>query len=421
MHLPDDAPLLALLGTVAANLLPGDPVWLLLVAPPASGKTELLESLRGVPSIHRVATLTEAALLSGTAKKEQAKGAKGGLLREIGERGIILCKDFGSILSMHRDERSRVLAALREVYDGNWTRHVGSDGGQSLSWTGCIGIVAACPPTIDSHHTVMASLGERFVMLRFGQTPTEAHTRMALAHAGREQELRTELTAAVARLFAALRPSETQPPRSPDDESRLVSLATLVSRCRSSVERDGYSREVELIPGPESPTRLAVTLQRLLDGLVTLGVSRERGWSVVRRVALDSMPAIRRSVLTLVLRLGEPNTTEVAADVGYPTSTTRRALEDLAAYRVLQRLPDGKGKSDRWRIADGFARYFAAVPEMSEEPRTVPETSEGPIHTSPSSNTEHPYDDKSGKVTGDPETSLHLLAAHDCESLGGTR
>mgnify|MGYP003466777145 CR=1 FL=1 len=39
-------------------------------------------------------------------------------------------KDFGSILSMHRDARGAVLAALREIYDGSWSRSIGVDGGR---------------------------------------------------------------------------------------------------------------------------------------------------------------------------------------------------------------------------------------------------------------------------------------------------
>ena len=419
LHLPDDTPLLAVLGAVAANLLPGDPVWLLLVAPPGSGKTELLESLHGVPGVHRAATLTEAALLSGTPRKERASGAKGGLLHEIGGRGIILCKDFGSVLSMHRDERSRVLAALREIYDGNWTRHVGSEGGRRLTWSGNVGIVAGCPPTIDRHHAVTASLGERFVLLRFGDSPTEAHTLKALAHAGREREMRGELAAAVATLFAGLPTSDAQPLIGADEQRRLVSLAMLVSRCRSSVERDGYSREVELIPGAESPTRLAVTLRRLFDGLLAVGVERGRAWAVVRRVALDSMPAIRRSSLTAVQKLGEPSTTHVATAIGYPTPTTRRALEDLAAYRVVERLADGQGKADRWRVSGSFAAYLAAVPEMSGESTAAPEMSASPGDQFPLLNTEHAYDDNSGKVDDEVGPPPDLLAAGGWTPLEG--
>jgi len=158
LHLPDPAPLLAAVGAVAANRLEADPVWLVLVGPPGGGKSEVLGALNGLADVYPTATLTEAALLSGTPKKERDNGAKGGLLREIGDFGIVLCKDFGSVLNMNRDTRAAVLAALREVYDGSWTRHVGTDGGLTLHWRGKVGLVAGCTPTIDRHHAVMSAM-----------------------------------------------------------------------------------------------------------------------------------------------------------------------------------------------------------------------------------------------------------------------
>lgn len=166
LFLPDKAPLYAVLGTISANRLPGDPVWLLLVGPPGSGKSETLQAAAGLPEVHPTGTLTEAALLSGTAAKERAQNAKGGLLREIGSFGVILCKDVGSILSMHREGRAQVLAGLREIYDGSWTRHVGTEGGRALHWQGKVGLIGGVTPTIDRHHGVMASLGERFLLLQ---------------------------------------------------------------------------------------------------------------------------------------------------------------------------------------------------------------------------------------------------------------
>ena len=113
-----------------------DPTWMILVGAAGSGKTEMLSAAARLPGVHVVGSLTEAALLSGTPRKDTASGASGGLLREIGEHGILVLKDFGSILSMHREARGAVLAALREIYDGSWTRLVGVDGGRRLHWEG---------------------------------------------------------------------------------------------------------------------------------------------------------------------------------------------------------------------------------------------------------------------------------------------
>jgi hypothetical protein len=79
LYLPDTAPLLVVLGTIAANLMPGDPVWLLLIGPPGGGKTELLQPLAGLSHIHMTSTLTEASLLSATPSRDKARDASGGL------------------------------------------------------------------------------------------------------------------------------------------------------------------------------------------------------------------------------------------------------------------------------------------------------------------------------------------------------
>ena len=368
LHLPDPGVVLVVLGTVAANLLDGDPVWLVVVGAPGSGKSETLQAVGGLPDVHPTGTLTEPALLSGTSRKEHAADAKGGLLRAIGEFGFILCKDFGSALNMQRDARAAVLAALREVYDGSWTRHVGTDGGKTLTWTGKVGLLAGCTQTIDRHHAVMGAMGERFVLYRMPPTNPDEQSRRALANAGHESAMRAELSAAVAGLFVGGLPCQA-PALTDPDKDRLITLATLAVRCRSAVERDNYSREIELVPDAESPARLVKVLARLHAGLHAIGADSATVWRVVTKAALDSVPALRLAAIAYLHSQGaEQTTTAVAVAVGHPTQTTRRALEDLAAHRVLNRTSNGKGKADTWTLADWTAQRYAGA-------LTVPETS----------------------------------------------
>ena len=69
--LKDPMPLYAVFGAVAANLVPGDPVWLGLIAPPSSAKTEILISLSGLPYVVPVSSLSPASFLSATSKKDK--------------------------------------------------------------------------------------------------------------------------------------------------------------------------------------------------------------------------------------------------------------------------------------------------------------------------------------------------------------
>jgi len=118
LALSDTAPLYALLGTLAANLLSGDPVWLGIIAPPSSAKTELLNALSKLPYVVSAEALSPAALLSGTSKRQKAKTATGGLLMQLGDFGVLAFKDFGTVLEMRIEARSEMLAALRRVFEG---------------------------------------------------------------------------------------------------------------------------------------------------------------------------------------------------------------------------------------------------------------------------------------------------------------
>jgi len=149
LWLPDPAVAYLVLAAVAANRLPGDPLWLLVVGPPSSGKTEMLDSLSDLAEFHAVSTFTEAGLLSGSSTKE-GSSATGGLLRQLGERGLMVVSDFGTLLNEHGSTRNRLFACLREIFDGRFVRRLGTDGGRTFAWKGHAGFIGACTEAIDA-------------------------------------------------------------------------------------------------------------------------------------------------------------------------------------------------------------------------------------------------------------------------------
>jgi len=359
--LPSKTPLLAVLGAVAANYLPGDPVWLGVVAPPSSAKTEILNSISMLPDVVPIATLTVGALLSGTSKKNRDKGTKGGLLRAIDKFGIASLKDFGSILSMHTETRAEVLAALREIYDGAWTRHVGTDGGRTLHWSGKLGLVFGSTPAIDAYHAVVGSLGDRWLLSRMAPVTGKQQFGQALKHGGATvAQMRKELAESVAALFAG---RKSEPQQISDEEADEVGdTIALAVRLRGAIARDGRTREIEAIYGAEGTARIGLSLVQLLNGLDVLGVERTTAMNVVLSVAMDSVPPIRRRAYEAVCKYnnlekypdGPPETKDIALELGLPTTTARRALEDLAAYGLVRRVKkpkqdgDGEGRIDLW-------------------------------------------------------------------------
>ena len=361
--LSSTTPIYAMLGAVAANLLPGDPVWLGLIAPPSSAKSELLNSIAGLPNVIDADTITPSGLLSGTPKKQQDKGARGGLLRQIGSFGILTLKDFGSILAMHAETRAETLAALRKIYDGAWTRHIGSAGGKTLAWQGKVAIIFAATEVIDAHHSVISSMGDRFLLSRLKPVTGKKQFTCALKHTGASiTDMRKELAAAVTHLFSNRRSEAAQ--INAEETEAIGKVIAKAVRLRGAVARDYRSREIEAIYGAEGTARIGLALERLLAGLDTLGMDRTRALKVVEEVALDSVPPLRRHaydcVCTWSTRHDPLDTANVAVELGLPTTTTRRILEELAAHGLIIRRSQGQGKADLWDAAPWEAEEAAA-------------------------------------------------------------
>ncbi len=355
--LKDRTPIYAVLGAVAANLLPGgDPVWLGLIAPPSSAKTEILNSLSGLPYVVQASSLSPASFLSATSKKDQDKEATGGLLAQIGKFEIIVLKDFTTMLSLRPEVNQEVFAVLREVFDGHYTRHVGTDGGRTLEWNGKVELVFACTETFDKHHSVISAMGDRYLLCRIA--PVEGQFERALDHAGEATErMRRELSEVVERLFAVRR---TEPrPLSLEERGRISRICSLVVRLRAAVDRHRYTTEIEVVHGAEGTGRLGLSLERLLAGLDTLGVDRDVALNVVETVAMDSTPPIRRRAYEYLRHIAPlaAEIADIAENVRIPEKTLRRHLEDLVAQGLVKHIPAEKrgelgyeeGRADLWQ------------------------------------------------------------------------
>ncbi|MFF4270147.1 hypothetical protein [Streptomyces sp. NPDC001536] len=345
----------AILATAAVEQLGGDPCWLLVVSGSGAAKTESVMPLAGIGA-HIVSTITgEAALISGTAEKEKAKDAHGGLLRKIGERGILVIKDVTSILSMNRDARAAVLAALREIYDGRWDREIGQDGGKTLTWKGRLVVIGAVTTAWDSAHSVISTMGDRFVLVRMDSHTAQnrrAAGLQALMNVDREVDMRDSMADAVGQLLKGVDPAAGTDLDMPEMEA-ILDLADLVTLARTAVERD-YQGNVVQAHAPEMPTRFAKQLAQIVRGGIAIGKDRESARALAARCAGDSMPPLRMRILADLLRNGQGLTGQVAKRTGLPRKTADRVLQELHLLGLLDVAEEPWGQGVRWsyRLAD---------------------------------------------------------------------
>lgn len=365
LYLSDTCHIEVALATVAANRSHGDPVWMLIVGSPSSGKTEPLNAVTGLDEVVSVSTITQGSLLSGSAKSERTKDSTGGLLKQIGQRGMLVIKDFGSVISMAGDQRAMVLAALREVYDGRWDRTVGTNMGQTISWEGHVGLLGAVTSQIDSAHGVSASLGERYALIRMPEEDVRSKSVRAISTAGQEVTFRPELNSAVKDFFLDIE----EPPAFPFTEEELETLvlaAEFTTRGRSPVERDATLKyEISNKLDTEHPTRFGKMMASLYRAMVYIGISRERGLDLIRRISCDSMPPIRLALIKALNSIADGdsrNAKELAAMAGYPYTTSLRVLEELEVHGVCYPITD-KGRNVAW-IPSPWIREHASVFEV---------------------------------------------------------
>jgi hypothetical protein len=333
----------AVLSAAASQRLGGDPCWLMIVAGPGAAKTETVQPLEGAGGIMVSSISSEAALLSGTAKREVTKESTGGLLRRIGDSGLLIIKDMTSVLTMDRTNRGQILSALREIHDGSWNREVGADGGRVLRWEGTLVVVAACTTAWDVAHSVVAQMGDRFLLVRFDTTHgRESAFRQAMKNAGQEKQMRRELAEIVGTLLTAVDPV-TAPPADLSEEqvTRLFNMANVVTRARTAVEQS-YQLEVIEPHDPEMPTRLGKQLFQMVRGAVALGLTKADALALASRCARDSIPPMRLLVLEALEQLPKARVKHIADRINRPYMSVKRTLESLQTLGLVLREGDDK-------------------------------------------------------------------------------
>lgn len=348
----------AMLATAAVERLDGDPLWLLIISGSGNAKTETVQSLDGIGATVTSTISSPGALLSATSKRERTEDATGGLLRKIGTRGVLVVKDVTSILSMNRDMRAEVLGAIREVFDGRWSRNVGTDGGKTLEWAGRLAMIGAVTTAWDRAHDVIASMGDRFVLLRMdSHEGRQAAGRQAIGNTGHELQMRAELAAAAAGVLAGMEPTPIDVTEAETDA--LLAAADLVTLARTGVEYD-YRGDVIDAHAPEMPTRFAKQLAQIVRGGVAIGIDRADALRLAIRCARDSMPPLRLAILDDVAAHPDSTTADVRKRINKPRATVDRQLQALHMLGVLEVDEEEREWAGRpatvwrYRIADGI-------------------------------------------------------------------
>jgi hypothetical protein len=167
--------------------------------------------------------------------------------------GILLAKDFATVLSMPREARAEMLGQLREIHDSEFRRSFGT--GETKVWRGRITLIAAVTPVIDRHYSVFSTLGERFLQIRWHRPASPQAGQRAIRQQGSEEIIRKQLQQAIKDVFD--RSLRLAPTMNAHAERRIASLAELAAIARTHVFRSNYGKhEIDCVPESEANTRI---------------------------------------------------------------------------------------------------------------------------------------------------------------------
>jgi len=336
-HKPDLEALDVALAAYRAHYFDGcKPIWLWIVGTSGSGKTEIaIRSLDSLPYIKPVGELTAAALIS-------AKKGQSGLLYRLPKRingdknytGILTFKDFTSFLSMRREDRAVVIAQLREVADGRWSKDTGERGSQV--WAGKVTVVAACTPALEMAWSVHRSMGDRFLTIRWRDGDDEMTANKAQEHDGLEEEM-SRIIQQLASDYMGAPLFSPPPPLESFFIEPITKLALLSCWLRTPVHRDEYTHKIDDVGPKEKPTRMVKALRTLMCGhsalqnrpLITTDLK------LAYRIAMDSVPLKRFKIVDSMPDDTELSFGDILLSSGLARTSLQRELDDLHEIGVL--------------------------------------------------------------------------------------
>ncbi len=331
--IPDFGDICVALAVVAASLVnKGEVVWVLLIAPPSSFKTELINLFVTMQSAFSVGKLTPKTFLSG------ATDPRASLLLRMDADGqnLLLIPELGTVVSTGQQARAEVFAQLRQVYDGHYPATWGN--GQQIDWKGRRYLLAGWTEEAFSYQPELAALGQRWMSYSLSLPDRDKVGRRALSNRDIDAR-RAEFQKATVDFLQNDIDLQMPIKMSSLMEDKLVALANLATRVRTHVPRDRRSREVEMIPHPEGPSRLIRGLGSIAESLARIRGMNEVQASdlpTLQKLALDSVPPERIHLLEHVYRHGPSNLTGLCCTTRLGQTVTRRIAEDFVALDVLE-------------------------------------------------------------------------------------
>lgn len=341
----DDEHIVDIYLATALSLESERPVWIMIVAPPSSGKTELISLVEKLQHFHPLHNLSARTLFSS----HPAAGG-GYMIREVGQKGLLVFPDFTTILSQDSKSRNPIFNQLRIIFDGCASQGSGVDTGAIREWRGKVGIIATVTEAIERIKESQSDLGERFLYYAYSPSVIEFSQLESL---NKSEELKIEVGLDVFEYLNNCKEELVQVEMTKEIDEKLFTISRFIGTGRATVERDGNSRSVIYTHEPEKPFRVHKLLKSLYNALIVVNGDSDRSIKIIQKVAMSSIP--KQRLLSIALTYPKDSILDLSCFVGsmnVSETKVRRVLEDLNRLEIL--VIEGDDKKQFFKMTNKF-------------------------------------------------------------------
>lgn len=328
-----------------------DGIWLLLIGGPSTGKTECLNIITSLDFVHSISTLTENTFLSGLKPKA---GQEPSMLHRIGPKGVLVFKDFTTVLGLRDDRRTEILNQMREIYDGKIVKATGN--GEDNKWEGKINVLAATTEVIYSEANKQAANGIRFFNYVMPKMTMDEEFNMArmskkmINHAKEKRDSLKDITREY--IMGVLESLTADLPQIPEYFSEEIrQLAYVITKARAATDHN-WKGDVEFVHEKESITRLVNQMEILAQTFMLMnhGNITDKHKGIIFKILMDSIPKYSRRVMEILLQYPAATSAGVAQAMNMQTDVVARWLIQLNAHEIVDRKKNMGTSVDMWNI-----------------------------------------------------------------------
>ena len=290
---------LKVISAVALSRTEPQPLWLFIVSKAASGKTELLNMLKGwEPHVEFHSQITPKALVSGA---RVPGGEEPSLLGRLHHK-ILVFKDYTQQMDAIKEtDRKEVEAALRGAYDGGHRQVFGN--GKVIEFDCQFPVLAAVTPVWQAAEYRSAVFGARF--LAYSMVPLNDHEETTLAFAKPlTPSQKEEMSLAFGSFLDERHGAHKSLPLPTRYRERLQAAAKLVAKARSDLLRSRRHGQAIHQPSTEASARLIRQGSQLASVLALVSDRAEitdEDMNIVIRVIVSCGMGIGQDIILSIL------------------------------------------------------------------------------------------------------------------------